>query len=112
MRRTANSATIKPPALSKGDKVGIVAPASYFSRDEFEAGCAALRQLGYEPVYSDSIFDRDLYFAGTAERRARELESVFERDEGKAILCARGGYGANYLLPLLDIEKIAKHPKI
>ena len=102
----------KAPALRKGDKVGIVAPASSFSRDEFESGCAALRRLGYELVYSNSIFDHDLYFAGTAERRARELESMFERDDVKAILCARGGYGANYLLPLLDLDKIANHPKI
>src|SRR5690349_4955409 len=107
-----NLSRIKPPVLRKGDKIGIVAPASYFNREEFEAGCEALRKLGYEPVYSESIFDCDLYFAGTAARRARELETMFERDDVKAILCARGGYGANYLLPLLDIQRIAAHPKI
>jgi muramoyltetrapeptide carboxypeptidase len=103
---------IKPPALRPGDKVGIVAPASYFNREEFDAGCAALRKLGYDPVYSDSIFERDLYFAGTAQRRVRELQEMFDRDDIRAILCARGGYGANYLLPHLDIKKIAAHPKI
>jgi len=103
---------IKPPALNKGDKVGIVAPASYFNREDFEAGCATLRRMGYAPVYSESIFDRDLYFAGTAERRARDLEAMFERRDVKAILCARGGYGANYLLPLVNVQKVAAHPKI
>jgi len=103
---------IKPPALRPGDKVGIVAPASYFKREEFDAGCAALRKLGYDPVYSDSIFERDLYFAGTAQRRARELQAMFDRDDIGAILCARGGYGANYLLPLLDMRKLAARPKI
>ena len=103
---------IKPPALRPGDKVGIVAPASYFKREEFDAGCAALRKLGYDPVYSDSIFERDLYFAGTAQRRARELQAMFDRDDIGAILCARGGYGANYLLPLLDMRELAARPKI
>jgi muramoyltetrapeptide carboxypeptidase len=103
---------IKPPALRRGDKVGIVAPASSFRRDDFEAGCDALRRLGYDPVYDSSIFDRDLYFAGTAERRARELHEMFGRDDVKAILCARGGYGSNYLLPLLHLEEIAAKPKI
>src|SRR5882724_11305456 len=103
---------IKPQALKQGDKIGIVAPASHFNREDFEAGCAALRQLGYDLVYSDSIFDRDLYFAGTAERRARELEEMFGREDVKAIFCARGGYGANYLLPRLDMQKVAAHPKI
>jgi muramoyltetrapeptide carboxypeptidase len=102
----------KAPALRPGDTVGIVAPASYFNREEFEVGCNALRKLGYKPIYSDSIFDRDLYFAGSVDRRKRELEEIFARDDVKAILCARGGYGANYLLPALDISKIAAKPKI
>jgi len=103
---------IKPPALRQGDTVGIVAPASSFKRDEFEAGCVALRQMGYNPVYDDSIFAHDLYFAGPVDRRTRELEAMFMRDEVKAILCARGGYGSNYLLPQLDLHKIAAKPKI
>jgi muramoyltetrapeptide carboxypeptidase len=103
---------IKPPALRPGDNIGIVAPASYFNRAQFEAGCAALRQMGYNPVYDESIFDRDLYFAGSVERRARELEKMFARDDVKAIICARGGYGSNYLLPALDIRIISSHPKV
>jgi muramoyltetrapeptide carboxypeptidase len=105
-------ARVKPPALRKGDTVGIVAPASSFKRDEFEVGCQVLRQMGYHPVYDESIFDCDLYFAGTAERRARELEAMFLRDDVKAILCVRGGYGSNYLLPMLDVKKLAAKPKI
>lgn len=103
---------LKPPALHPGDKVGIVAPASPIERAAFDAGCARLRQLGYEPVFSPSIFDCDLFFAGSVERRARELEEMFERDDVKAILCARGGYGCNYLLDKLNAGKIRKHPKI
>jgi muramoyltetrapeptide carboxypeptidase len=53
-----------------------------------------------------------LYFAGSTERRVRELEQAFEADAVKAILCARGGYGSNYLLDKLDVKKIAAHPKI
>jgi muramoyltetrapeptide carboxypeptidase len=59
-----------------------------------------------------SILDRDLYFAGSVERRARELEEMFVRDEVRAILCARGGYGSNYLLDRIDLKTIKAHPKI
>jgi muramoyltetrapeptide carboxypeptidase len=79
--------------------------------DAFKKGCAALQSLGYKPFFFDSIFDRDLYFAGSAEQRARDLEAMFERKEVAAILCARGGYGANYLLPLLDMDRILANPK-
>jgi muramoyltetrapeptide carboxypeptidase len=68
--------------------------------------------MGYEPVYEEEIFARDLYFAGSAERRARELEHMFVRPDVSAVLCARGGYGSNYLLPLLEPAKIRAHPKI
>jgi muramoyltetrapeptide carboxypeptidase len=112
MAAVSNPTRTKPPALKKGDRIGIVAPASHFHPKEFEAGCLALRNLGYEPVYSESIFDRDLYFAGSVERRVRELEGMFERDDVKAVLCARGGYGCNYLLPHLNIAKFSSHPKI
>lgn len=103
---------IKPPALRPGDTVGIIAPASNIDRGLLEAGCGALRDLGYKPFYLDSILKKDLYFAGSAERRASELDEMFARDDVRAIVCARGGYGANYLLATLDLKKIKAHPKI
>jgi len=77
-----------------------------------DAGCDGLRRAGYEPFYFDSILDRDLYFAGSIARRKQELEEMFVRDDIRAIVCARGGYGSNYLLPALDLKKIVAHPKI
>ncbi|MGA9307531.1 MAG: LD-carboxypeptidase [Candidatus Sulfotelmatobacter sp.] len=103
---------IKPPALRPGATVGIVAPASNVKRADLEAGCEGLLRAGYRPIFSDTILDKDLYFAGSVERRARELEEMFVRADVEAIICARGGYGANYLLEALDLEKIKKHPKI
>jgi muramoyltetrapeptide carboxypeptidase len=103
---------IKPPALRPGATVGIVAPASNFKPGDLEAGCEGLRRAGYRPVYSGTIHEKDLYFAGSVERRARELEEMFVREDVEAIICARGGYGANYLLEVLDLEKIKTHPKI
>jgi muramoyltetrapeptide carboxypeptidase len=109
---SSRSQPVKPPALRPGDAVGIVAPASNVKRSDLEAGCEALRRAGYSPFYLDSIFEKDLYFAGSVERRARELEEMFVREDVRAIVCARGGYGANYLLKALDLEKIKAHPKI
>jgi len=103
---------IKPPALQPGDTVGIIAPASNIKRESLETGCEALRQLGYKPFYFDSVLEKDIYFAGSAKRRARELDEMFIRDEVRAIICARGGYGANYLLDTLNLERIVTHPKI
>jgi muramoyltetrapeptide carboxypeptidase len=103
---------LKPPPLRPGDAVGIVAPAGAVDRASFELGCEGLRRLGYRPVFEPSIFEQDLYFAGAAGRRARELQQMFARPDARAILCARGGYGCNYLLPLLDVDAVRRHPKL
>ncbi|HLZ42533.1 MAG TPA: LD-carboxypeptidase [Candidatus Sulfotelmatobacter sp.] len=108
----SNFQPVKPRALRPGDTVAIVAPASNINKAELDRGCEALRRAGYHPFYLDSIVERDLYFAGLPQRRARELEEMFERDDIGAIICARGGYGANYLLKELDFAKIRAHPKI
>jgi len=112
MVSASQNSRIKPRALRPGDKVGIVAPASNVKREMLEAGCDGLRRAGYEPFYFESILEHDLYFAGSVERRARELEEMFVRNDIRAIICARGGYGSNYLPLTLDPMKIISHPKI
>jgi muramoyltetrapeptide carboxypeptidase len=112
MVSASQNSRIKPRALRPGDRVGIVAPASNVKREALEAGCEGVRRAGYEPFYFESILERDLYFAGSVPRRVRELEDMFTRDDIRAIVCARGGYGSNYLLNTLDNKKIAAHPKI
>jgi len=102
----------KPASLRPGDTIGIVAPASNIKKDLLDKGGARLAELGYKPFYLDSILEQDLYFAGSAARRARELEEMFTRPEVRAIVCARGGYGANYLLQELSPSKITGNPKI
>jgi muramoyltetrapeptide carboxypeptidase len=103
---------VKPPALRPGDTIGIVAPGSAIQHNLLDAGTVALFRMGYKPYHLDSIYEQDSFFAGSVERRVAELEEMFERDEVRGIICARGGYGCNYLLPELDFEKIARHPKV
>jgi muramoyltetrapeptide carboxypeptidase len=108
----SNRRIIQPPALKRGDKIGILAPASSFSKQAFEDGCNRLRQMGYEPVYSPTIFERDLYFAGSVARRREEFEDLLRNPEIAALICVRGGYGSNYLLESLNFDLFARDPKI
>jgi len=110
--RKSKNARTKPPALRTGDTVGIIAPASNIKKADLDAGCEALRRAGYTPFYFDSILEQNLYFAGSVDRRLEELEQMFARQDVKAIVCARGGYGANYLLEAFKLKTIKAHPKI
>jgi muramoyltetrapeptide carboxypeptidase len=112
MPSSAQTKRVCPLALRPDDTVGIIAPAGPIQPDALEAGCATLLRMGYRPFYLPSILERDWYFAGSAERRLHELHEMFRRGEVRAILCARGGYGCNYLLPHLDLELIRRSPKI
>lgn len=103
---------IYPELPVPGDTIGVIAPASSFDREKFQQGCDHLRQLGYKVFFHESIFEKYSYFAGSHERRAWELRQMFEKAFVKAIFCARGGYGSNYLLPLLDIDLVRDHPKL
>src|SRR5271157_4226767 len=112
MPSSAQPERLRPPALQPGDTVGIIAPAGPIEPDALEAGCATLLRMGYQPFYLPSILDRELYFAGSVKRRLGELHEMFSRSEVRAIICARGGYGCNYLLPHVDLNLIRENPKI
>lgn len=102
---------LKPRALRAGDRIGIVAPASSFARETFDAGVAELRRLGYQPVYDDSVFARARYTAGDASLRASAFHRAWEDPSIAALVAVRGGYGSVQLLPLLDSTGIRRTPK-
>jgi muramoyltetrapeptide carboxypeptidase len=95
---------IKPRRLRAGDRVAVIAPASPFPPEEFDAGLAELSRLGFVPVYDPSIFERRAYLAGDAGVRADALRRALGDESVAAILAARGGYGSVHVLPLLDPE--------
>lgn len=106
------TSVIKPPPLGKGDTIGIAAPASPFDREAFLRGVRAIEGAGYRVEFGEGIFSRDGYLAGSDRRRADELRGLFADTRVKAIFCARGGYGSQRILPLLDPETARDNPKI
>jgi muramoyltetrapeptide carboxypeptidase len=102
---------LKPRALTAGDRIALVAPASPFSRDEFHAGVAELRRLGYEPVYDDTVFARTRYTAGEPAVRARAFRQAWTDPSVRALVAVRGGYGSVQILPYLDRDEIRRAPK-
>ena len=102
---------LKPRALRPGDRIAIVAPASPFAREEFDAGVEEIRRLGFEPVYDPSVFHRQGYLAGTAEIRATAFRRAWNDSSIAALIAARGGYGSVQLLPQLDPDEVRRTPK-
>ena len=56
-----------------GDVVALVAPASPFETEEFDAGVAELATLGFNPEWHHDLFARRRYVAGPAATRADDF---------------------------------------
>jgi muramoyltetrapeptide carboxypeptidase len=97
----------KAPALTRGSRLSLVAPASGFDRREFDAGVAELRALGFDPAWDDRVFARRSYVAGDADLRAAAFTDAWQAPEVAGIVGVRGGYGSVQLLPRLDPERLA-----
>jgi muramoyltetrapeptide carboxypeptidase len=95
-----------PPRLAPGDRVSIVAPSGPFARERFEAGIAAIRETGLEPVFDDRLFTSHRYLAGDDGRRRLELVAALQDQSTRAIWTARGGYGATRIAPELDPQRV------
>jgi muramoyltetrapeptide carboxypeptidase len=105
--RTA-AGLLKFRPVKTGSRVALVAPASSFDRAEFDAGLVELRRLGLEPVFDDTIFDRQLFTAGPPRARAESLLRAFDALDADAVIAVRGGYGSVDLLPLLDVQRLGR----
>lgn len=90
-----------------------MAPASPFNRDEFARGVAEIGRLGFVPVFDDSVFSRECgYLAGSPELRAEAFSRYWTDPDISALIAVRGGYGSVQILPLLDQQSVASHPKL
>ncbi|HKV29219.1 MAG TPA: LD-carboxypeptidase [Candidatus Acidoferrales bacterium] len=88
----------------------IVAPASPVEEAALRKGCEELERLGYEARWDPRVLARQGYFAGGAEERLAKLTHALEEHASRAVICARGGYGAAYLLDRLETRNL-KSPK-
>jgi muramoyltetrapeptide carboxypeptidase len=95
---------LKPRAVGPGDRLAVVAPASPFTREEFDQGIDEIRRLGFVPVYDDTVFARRRYVAGSPEVRAAAIQSAWRDPAIAGLIAVRGGYGSVQVLPLLDPE--------
>jgi muramoyltetrapeptide carboxypeptidase len=99
-----------PPPLAPGDLVAVVAPSSPFPREELLRGLAWLRQR-YRLRMGPGILAREGFLAGSDARRGEELARAMSDPEVKAIVAARGGYGAMRLVDALPWAELARRPR-
>jgi len=100
-----------PPYLKKGDTIGITCPAGYITMEEIQPAIIKLQEWGFKPSIGSTVGKKDFTYGGTDEERLIDFQQQLDDKNIKAILCARGGYGAVRIIDKLDFSKFAGHPK-
>ncbi|KOG21972.1 S66 peptidase family protein [Streptomyces viridochromogenes] len=107
---------LRPSRLAPGARVAVVAPSGPVSEERLQAGLDILRGWDLDPVVAPHVLDRHgqfAYLAGSDADRAADLETAWCDPSVAAVLCARGGYGAQRMVGLLDWEAMrAAGPKV
>lgn len=98
--------------LFKGDSVEIIAPASRCSAEELRLLKELLESWDLKCIVDPNLFDNDLLFANSDINRFHLLKTALLRDQTKAIICVRGGYGSMRLIPELNKITPPKNQKI
>src|SRR5580704_13129393 len=93
---------VKPPMLRRGDRVGLVAPASPLDASEIDEGVAHLASFGLVPVLGEHVRAQDGYLAGSDAQRAEDFNRMARDPDIRAIVALRGGYGTMRILEALD----------
>jgi muramoyltetrapeptide carboxypeptidase len=99
-----------PPPVRPGDTLRIVAPSGPFDRTLFFRALGWLGQR-YRVVWDRSCLQRDGYLAGADRRRLAELNAALQDPTARALIAARGGYGATRITDRADFAALARHPK-
>ncbi|MET9346209.1 S66 peptidase family protein [Streptomyces termitum] len=97
-------ALARPGRLRPGDRVAVVAPCGPVAEDRLLAGLGHLREWGLDPVVAPHVLDTHPlgHLAGADRDRARDLTEAYADPSVAAVLCARGGYGAQRMVDLVD----------
>lgn len=101
-----------PAPLRKGDTIAIISPATTVKSEYVEAAKCRLERLGYVvKIMPSALGPADGSYASSAQSRLCDLKTALTDHEVKAVLCARGGYGAVHLIDKIDKKIIADNPK-
>lgn len=103
---------IKPNKLKIGDTISIIAPSGVVDFDKIIRAKDFFIKNGYNVELGKNLQCKQNYLAGSDDERLEDLHTAFCDNNVKAVVCARGGYGALRLADKINFELIKNNPKI
>jgi len=107
-----SKAVVRPPRLTSGNRIALVAPSGpLLERDELTRAAELCRELGHQTVLGPNAARRHGYLGGTDAERLADLDSALRDPSIDAIWCLRGGYGLTRILDRVDYAALEHRPK-
>jgi muramoyltetrapeptide carboxypeptidase LdcA involved in peptidoglycan recycling len=104
-----------PNKLKKGDLVRIISPAHSLKTiddNSIKVAIKNLEKLELKVSFSSNCFEINEFESSSIKSRVNDIHEAFIDKNVKAILCARGGFNSNQLLPYVNYNIIKNNPKI
>ncbi|HET9860888.1 MAG TPA: DUF4031 domain-containing protein [Nocardioidaceae bacterium] len=101
---------IRAPRLHAGDQVAVTAPAGVVDGERLDAGLAVLESWGLGARVMENVrghHERFSYLSSSDAVRAADFMQAWRDPDVAAVFCARGGYGAQRMVDLLDWDALA-----
>lgn len=97
--------------LNYGDTIGLVSPSHIADPNMYEHIIFILKARGFKVKTGKNLYSSTYGYSATELERADDFNEMFSDEDIKMVFFG-GGEGGNELLPYINFENIARHPKI
>ncbi len=107
---------VVPRRLRRGDTIRVVAPslsrALVSEHDHSHLAEERFGEMGLRLTFGEHVDERDDFGSSTIGSRLADLHAAFADPDVSGILTVIGGASSNELLPHIDWDLVAAHPKV
>lgn len=93
-------------------RVALICPSRGRIPETVDKAVNRLEEAGFEVIKGKFLIKKELYWSGTAEERAQDINKAFASKNIDLIWCISGGLTSLELIPLLDYNTIRQNKKL
>lgn len=109
--KALSNAARKPAYLKSGDIIGICCCSNFISLEDIQPAVNKMKEWGFAVSIGATVGKHDFTFGGSDDERRKDLQTMLDDPQIKAIMFARGGYGAVRILDIIDFDTFLSYPK-